>query len=200
MLPAQMNSGPEGPLFYFRETLTAESAARLTVSVDRNRRSRRVVHLYAMLDTLERIRHVPIVRCALIRNIRAALNVLTIPVAAAACIGSDSSARNYAANGSGVSATAPTDLMAQNTPNNGTGDRSADIGTIVEAIALDPATLLGRTDDCVHPGDGRLIQALARTLPVFICRRGNRWRRFIFVCLAIHGSNRRDVAIHPHSA
>src|SRR5450631_573437 len=153
-----------------------------------------------MLDTLERIRHVPVVRCALIGDIRTALNVLTIPVATAACIGTDSPASNDAANSSGVSATAPTDLMPQNTPNNGTGNGSADIGPVVEAIALDPATLLGRTDHRMHPGDGRLIQPLARTLPVFICRRGNRWRRFILVRLAIHGSHRRDVAIHAHSA
>src|ERR1700682_2799886 len=105
----------------------------------------------------EIIGDVPVI-CLATRNSRAALNILAVPTgAASARVGTDRRARDGAAGGGDISAASASDLVTQHAANDCTDHGTWNIRTtpVGDPLALNPAPLLGRTDDCMDRSDGR---------------------------------------------
>ena len=92
----------------------------------------------------------------------AALNVLAVDLRAAATdIGADCRP-SYCTAGSGHIPAAPAaDLVPEHAANHCAGNRTGYIGRIAaifdDLLALDPAALLGGTDDCAHRRDRHFV-------------------------------------------
>src|SRR5439155_8318126 len=108
---------------------------------------RRRARLYVMHLPAERIRHVPVVGRRVARNARAALHILAHDLAVPTDIRADRTAGYCAAGRRDVAPAATANLMAENTTNHRARNRAVDIRLASgDFLALDPATLLGRSD------------------------------------------------------
>ena len=92
----------------------------------------------------------------------AALNILAVHLRSAAADICADRCPGYRAAGSGhVPAASAADLMPEHAANHGPGNRTRYIGGIAaildDLLALNPATLLGRTDHCADRRDRHFV-------------------------------------------
>src|SRR5437773_4598704 len=136
-----------------------------------------------MLGPAEVVGHVPDLGPGAAGHVLASLHVLRVPTAAAATrIGADCGARDCAASGGHIPAASAADLMSQHASDDAADDRTRNIGTaaapvVGNLLALDPAAVLRRADDCAYGSHVRLVESLIRPLAILIGgHRHRRWR------------------------
>src|SRR5437660_12469863 len=158
--PSQKESGLARPRDFRR--IQRKLSARFAVDVDHDAATRRRARLHMMQDAAEMISDVPILRTRVRLHSGAALNVLAVDLRAAATdIGADCRP-SYCTAGSGHIPAAPAaDLVPEHAANHCAGNRTGYIGRIApifdDLLALDPAALLGGTDDCAHRRDRHFV-------------------------------------------
>ena len=109
-----------------------------------------------MLLSAEVVRDIPIVRPSL-RYIGATLYVLAVHVLSAAAtpnVGAQRGPSDSTTDSSDIPSTPAPDLMPENTANYPSRNRRGNVGAVAailyDLLALNPATLLGLTDDRSH--------------------------------------------------
>src|SRR5438105_3322375 len=117
-----------------------------------------------MLDTAERIRHVPVFGRSG-RRTRAALHVAAVRRSTRHA-GPNRRASDSTAGGCDVTSTAAADLVTEDAADHGAGDgaRNVRLAGATGLLALDPAPLLGRPDHRVHVIDRYFEQSLTGPL------------------------------------
>src|SRR5689334_6748172 len=123
-------------------------------------------HLNVVFDAAEVVGDVPIIGLHLTLHVFAALDVLAVDgLIASSDVGADGCAGDGAACGRYVSSAAAPDLVAEYAADDGTGDRPGNIHAatfFIDLARLNPASLLGRTDDGMNRRHRDLIQSIGR--------------------------------------
>ena len=135
---------------------------RFTVTVDSDGSAGGCVHLYATYDAPEVVGDVPVFWAGGVLDIGAPLNILTVYLSSAATHICPYRRASHSATGSGdVPAASASDLMPENAADDCPNDRPGDIGPVAslfnDLLALDPATLLRRSDHRAHRCDGGFV-------------------------------------------
>ena len=130
-----------------------------------------------MFDAAERIADVPVIGARLSFDDSAALDILTVDLGPAATdVRADRRACHGAAGGCNVATASASDLMAEHAANDGTRDRTRNVGRVAsffdDLLALDPAALFRRTDHRTHRRHGNFVESLLRSRAIFVRRRG----------------------------
>ena len=179
--------------------------ARFSPLVDGESFSRTGYGLYAMLLPAEVVRHVPEFQLSRTRNAVTAFDVPhghLLSVATAPDLAAHHGSHDRTAGGGNILTAPAAELVPQNSADDGADDRSANIAPasrLDDLFALDPATLLGRTDHGMDGSDVRLVKPFVATATDPLPQDGNRGiPAIIDANVPSHTAHRRNAVVQPH--
>src|SRR5687768_11986790 len=181
------------------------SGARFTLGIDAHRGSGRRRHLHVVLAAAEVVGDIPVVGIRRAGYVRATPDVARGGVPSAV-IATDVVAQGgtcYRASGRGdILAASSAHLVAEHAADDPAEDRAGNVRATLllgDLLAVDPAALLGLTDDRANGSHLRLVGALAVSAAVVVDRhRGRRVAAILDAGIALHDSHRRDAVVQAH--